>query len=373
MNNLAASRAVGPNWEQVGVFLGLTFALTLALNLALWQTIGLDGAAVGTVLQAQMLLPALAAIVLGMFFFRDSRIHMSRQIGRARWFLWYFLVLSALFIFAAVAVMASPDLVFTLGPVTLAAATIGLVILLALRFAGGREPFALAGLAFGKPKHWLIFSAVLIAFYGLQAALNYAFGLGSVPDLEAMVPQSDMTRETLLLLIGIQTVVVGPFLGLLIAFGEEYGWRGYLQAELIRMGRIRGMLVLGVIWGLWHAPIIAMGYNYPGYPVLGPILMIVVTIIMAFFLGYVVLKTGSVILAAFLHALNNQAASFMLIVVYRPDDPVFSFGPGIYGLAIGAVIILLLLRDPVWKGQEQIPSPWHAPAEAEGIEVAAGS
>jgi uncharacterized protein len=367
MEDVETGRPTGPNWREVGVFIALTFSMTAVLNIALWLTMSLDdpavGAAVGTVLQAQMLFPALAAIVLGMFFFRDSRIYRSRDIGRARLFLWYFLLLSALYVVSAVAVLMSPDLAFTFGSLTLAAVAIGLLLLLGLRLAGGRESFARAGLTFGKARHWVIFSGILALFYSSQAALNYIFGLGSVPDLSALMPQAELSREMFLLIAGLQTVLVGPILGLIIGFGEEYGWRGYLQSELVRMGRVRGMLVLGVIWGIWHAPVIAMGHNYPGYPVLGPILMIVVTIVMAFFFGYVVLKTGSVILAAFLHAFNNQFASFILLAVYRPDDPVFSFGFGIYGLAIAALVILLILRDPVWKGGEQVPSPWHAPAE----------
>jgi uncharacterized protein len=375
MEDVEAGRPTGPNWREVGIFIALTFSMTAALNVALWLTMGLDdpavGAAVGTVLQAQMLFPALAAIVLGMFFFRDSRIHRGRDIGRARWFLWYFLLLGGLYIVSAAAVMASPELAFTFGPVTLASVAIGLVLLLGLRLAGGKESFTRAGLTFGKVRHWLIFSGILVLFYFSQAALNYVFGLGSVPDLSALMPQVELTREMFLLITGVQTVLIGPILGLVIAFGEEYGWRGYLQSELVRMGRVRGMLALGVIWGIWHAPVIAMGHNYPGYPVLGPILMIVVTILMAFFFGYVVLKTGSVILAAFLHALNNQVASFVIVAVYRPDDPVFSFGFGVYGLAIAALAILLLLRDPVWKGGEQVPSPWHAPVESREAAVTA--
>ena len=67
-------------------------------------------------------------------------------------------------------------------------------------------------------------------------------------------------------------MLLGPVLAI-VAFGEEYGWRGYLQSELFKLGRVRGVLLLGVIWGAWHWPLILMGYNYPGYPLLGVVLM----------------------------------------------------------------------------------------------------
>lgn len=154
-------------------------------------------------------------------------------------------------------------------------------------------------------------------------------------------------------------MVLSPFLGLLIAFGEEYGWRGYLQGELVKLGKARGILLIGIIWGVWHAPIIVMGYNYPGYPVAGVFVMTGYTVMLAFVLGYAVLKTGSVWLAAYLHALNNQVFSTLVVLVYAPNDSIFSFGGGLYGIATMAVIVLLILRDPVWR---------EAAVKPEGIE-----
>ena len=45
--------------------------------------------------------------------------------------------------------------------------------------------------------------------------------------------------------------------------------------KLLPLGRNRALLVTGVIWGIWHAPVILMGYNYPTQPVLGVLLMVV--------------------------------------------------------------------------------------------------
>lgn len=79
-----------------------------------------------------------------------------------------------------------------------------------------------------------------------------------------------MPLAILMLTMVINIIVVGPLLGLIITFGEEYGWRGFLQTDLTRLGRIRGVFILGVIWGIWHWPVIWMGYNYPGQPLLMP-------------------------------------------------------------------------------------------------------
>lgn len=149
--------------------------------------------------------------------------------------------------------------------------------------------------------------------------------------------------------IGLNSVVIGPLLGLIIAFGEEYGWRGYLQGELIRLGRVRGVFALGVILGVWHWPIIWMGYNFPGHHLQGSLAMVALGVILTYFFAYAVFKSKGIWTAAYLHALNNQAVSFFFMAVVAPTNVLYSFGAGWPGIALGAVVVALLLRDPIWK------------------------
>jgi membrane protease YdiL (CAAX protease family) len=65
--------------------------------------------------------------------------------------------------------------------------------------------------------------------------------------------------------------------------------------------------------------------------------------------SYVVLKSGSIWVAAFIHGLVNSLYAFQINYLVRPENALLSFGLGIYGLAILSVIVLLILRDPVWK------------------------
>ncbi len=95
-----------------------------------------------------------------------------------------------------------------------------------------------------------------------------------------------------------------------------------------------------------------MGYNYPGQPVIGSIAMTIVCVILAYFLGYVVLKSKGDWTAAYLHALCNQSLSFFMLMLFRPSNILLSFGIGIPAMLLGALVVLLLLSDPIWKATE---------------------
>ena len=232
--------------------------------------------------------------------------------------------------------------------VPLLLAFLGLLVLVVLRFVAGREAMARVWLAWGNWRYWLLFGLGIRRLLRPAGALNALFGLGPA-NLAPIPAPPGFGPAIFLILAAVQSVLLAPILAIVIAFGEEYGWRGYLQSELLKLGRVRGVLLVGVIWGAWHWPIILMGFNYPGYPLLGVLLMTLYTTGLAVVLGYAVLKSGSVLLAAYLHALNNQVTAFIVALGFKPFDPAFSFGVGIYGIATLAIVALLILRDPIWR------------------------
>ncbi len=342
------------NWAHVGWFLGLTFGLTWLLDLVLYLVGGLTSPAASLFLQFQMLLPAFSAMVLGAFFFKESPIYYSTNRTASRWFVYFYLFFTFFYLIGLIVGQVLPQQAAIISSLLLPFSLVGLILLVVLRIKGGKDAFANAGLAGGNWKIWLGYGVILVAYYAVQTLLNYLFKLGQVVDIKTAFPQltaSPIPDAALLPILAVQTVILGPLLGLIISFGEEYGWRGYLQTELIRLGRIRGIFLLGVIWGIWHWPVIWMGYNYPDQPVLGSIAMVAMCILLAYFLGYAVLKSNGVWTAAYLHALSNQTLSFFMLMIYMPTNLILSFGIGLPGLALGALIILLILRDPIWKEQ----------------------
>lgn len=344
-----------PNWSHVATFLALTFSLTWLVDLALYLNGGLNNPATLLLLQFQMLLPAFSAMFLGAFFFKESPIYHQTNRRTSRWFVYFYLLLTLFYLLGAIAALLQPQQAAFITSALLIPNALGLILLVVLRLVGSKDSFAGAGLGGGKAHVWLFYGLGLVAFYGFQTFLNYIFKLGQAVDLLTAFPQmaaADLSAAALLPIMALNTIVIGPFLGLIIAFGEEYGWRGYLQTELTRLGRIRGVFLLGVIWGVWHWPVIWMGYNFPGHPVLGSLAMVAFCVIFSYFLAYSVFKSQGVWTAAYLHALNNQTLSFFFLAVYAPTDILFSFGAGWPGLALGAIVVLFILRDPVWKMTE---------------------
>jgi membrane protease YdiL (CAAX protease family) len=341
-----------PNWRHVGAFLGLTFGLTWLLDLAIYLRGGLRIPGIVAILQLQMLLPAFSAIVLGLFFFPESPIYRQRPAGQGRWFYYYFLLLTLIYALGTLVIWLSPaqSTIAVLAAIPQILAFLGLLLLVVLRFTAGREAMTRVWLAWGNGRYWLLFGLGFVAYYVLQAALNAFFGLGGTKLAPPATPPG-LSPSTFLILAALQSVLLAPILAIVIAFGEEYGWRGYLQSELLKMGRVRGVLLLGVIWGVWHWPLILMGYNYPGQPLLGIVLMTLYTTGLAVVLGYAVLRSGSVLLAAYLHALNNQVVNFVVVMGFKPFDTAFSFGIGIFGIATLALVAILVLRDPIWRAR----------------------
>jgi len=341
------------NKKSVFWFLGLTFSLTWLIDLVIYLRGDFDSLLTMSLVQLSGLMPAFSAILLGLFFFPESPIFRKRSTGRERWFYSFFLVITVIFALVVLIqcfVPAQGTLSLLTGNALLLLSVLGLLLYLVLRFTRGREAMAQVGLIWGKWRYWGTFTLGFIAFYALQVLLNAIFGLGPTQmTLSSTIP--GISANSFVLVAFVQMVLYS-ILGIVAAFGEEYGWRGYLQSELLKIGKVKGALLLGVIWGVWHWPVILMGHNYPDHPLLGLVLMTFYTIGSGFALSYAVLKSGSVLLASFLHAVNNHVAQLLLLGFgYMPYDSVFSFGLGFYGLATMAVVVLIILRDPIWRGE----------------------
>lgn len=103
------------------------------------------------------------------------------------------------------------------------------------------------------------------------------------------------------------TAIAYSLLTGLIAVGEELAWRGFLQGILMeQFGTIKGIVILGFLWSMWHLPAQLYGYNFPENQILGsfiisPIMLIAVSL----FYGWLTIKSNSFIPAAIAHGAFN--------------------------------------------------------------------
>ena len=364
-------------FDKKGVlwFLGLTFGLTYLIDLVIYlrgfrtdpgwfQALALTG-----------MMPAFSAILLELFFLPGSRIYYRRPAGRGRWFYVFFMVYIVIMAVGTISLWLAPsdETVMLVSVVTQLVMVAGLPLLIVLRVVAGCQGMARVWLAGGNWRYWLLFSLPYVAFYVLQTALNALFGLGPSTLVPDAAPQGFNPYLYTILRSG-GVLLIGSVLAMIALFGEEYGWRGYLRNEMFKLGRVRGVLLMGVIWGAYHWPIILMGWNYPGYPLPGLLLMVLWCTAQGIVLSYAVLKSGSVLLAAFLHAVGNVIMAPIVKMGFMPYDRVFSFIEGIYGIASAAVIAFFILRDPIWRekgGNLAQPAPTPIDMTLSGNPVAA--
>ena len=139
------------------------------------------------------------------------------------------------------------------------------------------------------------------------------------------------------LLALVQGVIAGFTINLPFTFGEELGWRGLLLRETQRWGFLKSNLFVGVVWGLWHAPIIAQGHNYPGHPVAGIFMMTLFTTALSFPMAYCRFKSRTILGPSALHGIFNPLGVLTTFFVVDAN-PLVGFVAGIAGIAI----ILLL-------------------------------
>ncbi|WKZ36776.1 MAG: CPBP family intramembrane metalloprotease [Anaerolineales bacterium] len=217
-----------------------------------------------------------------------------------------------------------------------------------------KKPFSSLRLNTLGPKRFYLWAWLLpipLTIFG--GLLTVLFGM-AVLDLEFTMMRSAMESAAgggaipvgLIVLVQIAfAFTLGPLINVVFALGEELGWRGYLLPQLLPLGQWKAMVVSGAIWGVWHAPAILQGHNYPGYPVLGVFMMIIFCVLLGIIISWMYLNTKSPWAAALAHGSVNAVAGL----------PVLFLVPG-FNMAFGGTLaaptawigMLLFITWLVW-------------------------
>ena len=172
-------------------------------------------------------------------------------------------------------------------------------------------------------------------------------------DMSSMIPMDQVSEEQKELfvkllnpaILTLVTIISGLCAGVTInavfAFGEEYGWRNYLVSALKEKKFICASVFIGIVWGIWHFPLILLGHNYPQHSVAGVFMMVVFCVLASFIETYFVLKTKSVFTAAIFHGTINAVAGLNITLVKGGNDLLNGL-TGLSGFFVIAIVVAVI-------------------------------
>lgn len=139
----------------------------------------------------------------------------------------------------------------------------------------------------------------------------------------------------------VSCLTYAPVVNTFFAVGEEVGWRGFLYPQLkAKYGRGKGVLFGGVIWGMWHWPIIwFIGYEYGtvyiGFPVIGMIVFCVFTVALGILCDWLYGRSKCIWVPSLCHGAINAVATIPLTVCTTSTESMRLLGPALNGLLAG--------------------------------------
>jgi membrane protease YdiL (CAAX protease family) len=202
----------------------------------------------------------------------------------------------------------------------------------------------------------LIIAGIVVFFLLFPRYFDPSFGM-----LKDMLAKSEeltgkhvpLTPQAILAIETLQVIIIAPLFNSFATFGEEFGWRAYLLPKLMSLGARKALVLVGVIWGVWHWPVILMGYNYGatyfGAPWLGPLAMAWFTFVVGVFACWLTLKARCVWPAVIVHgSINGIAAIGSLLVTGEPSTLIGPAPLGVIG-GLGFTVLCFLL---LWRSRE---------------------
>lgn len=245
-----------------------------------------------------------------------------------------------------------------------------LIVMLALRVPAKGERVRFLGLWPLRPAKrvvWLIVVGWLapVVLIVLIVAVSALFGLAQ-PDftfsayaalLESATPAgTPLPPVEALVVAQLAMVPLGALINSVAAFGEEIGWRGWLLPALRPLGTWPALVLSGAIWGLWHAPIILLGYNFGRTDITGVLFMMGGCVAWGVFFGWLRLRSGSVWPAVVGHGALNAAAGLILLLqpIGTPFDLAIVGPLGVVSWGVLAVVALVLALTGQFRTQPEL-------------------
>lgn len=193
----------------------------------------------------------------------------------------------------------------------------------------------------------------IIYFLVMPNRLDLSFSYVTLSYTEEMLQQiydAGYTIPSLIALQAIQAVSWAPIINGVFAFGEEIGWRGAMYPMLKeKFGVNKGRIIGGIIWGIWHWPVMLLagyeyGFDYWGFPIVGMLLFCIFTTVFGIFLDAIYEKSNCIWIPSVAHGALNAIATLPLMAI----NPIYAnemiLGPAPVGIiAMIPTIVLALI------------------------------
>lgn len=217
-----------------------------------------------------------------------------------------------------------------------------------------KEPFGTLRLnRFGRFRYYLaawflppIFVALALVASVLIGTAQYDPELTVMNQMAAQSAQAGaaIPVQALIAIQLVQGLLLGPAINVIFTMGEELGWRGFLLPKMMPLGQWPALIGGGVIWGVWHAPAILQGHNYPDNPVLGVFLMIIFCVLLSIFFGWLYLNARSPWVAAIAHGSINAWGGLPVVFLVPGFNTILGGTiASLTGLGVLGLFVLLLV------------------------------
>ena len=287
--------------KQLGIFTAVAYGITFLMGILMWygSAKGLD---ISAFPNAQMFYPA-AGVMLAYLLTKKEDVVIPRGFYIA------FCICTAVLMLLAIVSVFVPIEPIQMQGMTISVWTLivqyvmilGSVVCWILYGVAGKQKRRAYGLSWNKGiASWLMIG-LFILLYMLRTVVSCLMsGAGALAEFGG-------TMLSTTTLISIISMPVNFFLVFVAFFGEEYGWRYYLQPLLQKKFGLRGgVLVLGVVWGLWHLPIDFFYYTSVEMGLIAAVSQQIICITLGIFFAYAYMKTGNIWVPVVLHFLNNN-------------------------------------------------------------------
>lgn len=192
------------------------------------------------------------------------------------------------------------------------------------------------------------------------AAFLLELGFTEVEAIDTIAELEQTGVPVVVLLTGLG-LFLGATLFALAALGEELGWRGLLLTELAPLGFWKLSLWTGLVWGIWHTPLILLGLQFPNESVVGIFTMTVTTVALSPIYTYLTVRAQSVLAATFFHGSFILGVFTSVFLANGGELVISSFGvvgivAALFGIAACGVHDRLLADEQIMTGEPL--SPW---------------